>query len=67
MDGAVASTGWDTMLTGLLDSWLRRDRDWPVRSELATELGRDERTRLLDRPRMPPASPMRRSPRGASS
>lgn len=34
-DGSVASTGWDTMLSGLLDSGLAVTGTWPVRSELA--------------------------------
>jgi putative DNA methylase len=33
MDGAIASTGWDTMLTALLDSGLAVTGTWPVRSE----------------------------------
>lgn len=34
-DGSVASTGWDTMLSGLLDSGLAVTGTWPIRSELA--------------------------------
>lgn len=34
-DGAVASSGWDTMLTGLLDSGFAVTGTWPVRSELS--------------------------------
>lgn len=34
-DGAVASTGWDTMLTGLLESGFAVTGTWPVRSELS--------------------------------
>lgn len=34
-DGVVSSTGWDTMLTGLLDSGLSVTGTWPVRSELS--------------------------------
>ncbi|MGO9955543.1 MAG: DUF1156 domain-containing protein, partial [Solirubrobacteraceae bacterium] len=36
MDGTVSSTGWDTMLTGLLDSDFAVTGTWPVRSELST-------------------------------
>jgi putative DNA methylase len=32
--GAVSSTGWDTMLTGLLESGFAVTGTWPVRSEL---------------------------------
>jgi putative DNA methylase len=32
-DGAVASTGWDTMLTGLLDSGYAVTGTWPMRTE----------------------------------
>lgn len=35
-EGSVASTGWDTMLTGLLDSGLSVTGTWPVRSELSS-------------------------------
>lgn len=34
-DGAVASTGWDTMLSGLLESGLTVTGTWPIRSELS--------------------------------
>lgn len=33
--GPVASTGWDTMLTGLIDAGLSITGTWPVRSELS--------------------------------
>ncbi len=32
-DGAVASTGWDSMLTGLIDSGYAVTGTWPVRTE----------------------------------
>lgn len=35
LDGAVASTGWETMLTGLLDTGFAVTGTWPVRSELS--------------------------------
>jgi putative DNA methylase len=34
-DGAVASTGWDTMLTALLDAGFTITGTWPVRTERA--------------------------------
>lgn len=33
VDGAVASTGWDTMLTGLLDTGFAVTGTWPMRTE----------------------------------
>jgi putative DNA methylase len=35
-DGQVASTGWETMLEGLLGAGLSVSGTWPMRSELAT-------------------------------
>lgn len=34
-DGAVASTGWETMLNGLLESGFAVTGTWPIRSELS--------------------------------
>jgi putative DNA methylase len=34
-DGAVASTGWDTMLSGLIESGYQVTGTWPVRTEKA--------------------------------
>jgi putative DNA methylase len=36
MDGGIASTGWETMLTGLLAGDFAVTGTWPVRSELGT-------------------------------
>jgi putative DNA methylase len=35
-DGAISSTGWDTMLSGLLDGGFAVTGTWPVRSELSS-------------------------------
>jgi putative DNA methylase len=35
-DGAVASTGWETMLEGLLAAGFSIDGTWPMRTEMAT-------------------------------
>jgi putative DNA methylase len=35
-DGAIASTGWETMLTSLLDSGFGVTGTWPVRSEMSS-------------------------------
>jgi putative DNA methylase len=41
-DGAFASTGWDTMLTGLVGSGFVVTGTWPIRSEMVTRnVGRD--------------------------
>lgn len=37
-EGASASTGWETMLNGLLDSGLAICGTWPVRTELASKI-----------------------------
>ncbi len=37
-DGATASTGWETMLTGLLRAGFQITGTWPVRSELANRM-----------------------------
>jgi putative DNA methylase len=37
-DGVVASTGWETMLSGLLDAGFAINGTWPVRSELTGAL-----------------------------
>lgn len=34
-DGSISSTGWDTMLTGLLEAGFSVTGTWPVRSELS--------------------------------
>lgn len=36
--GLLASTGWESMLEGLLDSGLRVTGTWPIRTEMATRL-----------------------------
>jgi putative DNA methylase len=38
LDGAVASTGWDTMLTGLLASGLSVTGTWPTRTEMGSRM-----------------------------
>jgi putative DNA methylase len=37
-DGALASTGWETMLSGLLNSGLAVTGTWPMRSELSNRM-----------------------------
>jgi putative DNA methylase len=37
-DGAVASTGWETMLTGLLDTGFSIAGTWPMRTEMASRM-----------------------------
>jgi putative DNA methylase len=39
MDGDVASTGWETFLTGLLDAGYAITATWPMRTELANKIG----------------------------
>jgi putative DNA methylase len=41
IDGAISSTGWDTMLTGLIDSRLTVTGTWPIRSELVAALKKE--------------------------
>jgi putative DNA methylase len=38
-DGAMASTGWETMLAGLLSAGLMVTATWPMRTELANKVG----------------------------
>ena len=42
-DGGMSSSGWDTMLTGLLDAGFVVTGTWPVRSELVAALKKDVR------------------------
>jgi putative DNA methylase len=45
-DAAIASTGWETMLEGLLGSGFSIDGTWPMRSELGSRM-RSQRSNAL--------------------
>ena len=62
VDVSTASTGWEKMLQGLLRSGLQVTGTWPMRTELGNRMVvvRYQRPRLVDRPRLPASSRLRR-------
>ena len=66
-DGGHASTGWETLLEGMLTSGWAVTATWPIRTERGGRM-RDigvERTCVIHRPRLPPPTRRRRLHRPA--
>ena len=66
-EDGTASTGWETLLDGMIRSGWAITATWPMRSELGNRMrdSRHERPRLLDRPRAAPAPRRRADDRSA--
>ena len=59
--GGTASTGWETMLNGLMEAGLTVTATWPMRTERSGRtIGIGSNARLVGRPRLPPAARARR-------
>ena len=55
-DDGTASTGWDTFLEAVIRAGFAITGTWPMRTELGNrQTAWDQRSRLLHRPRLPPA------------
>jgi putative DNA methylase len=46
-DAGVASTGWETFLTGLLDAGFSVTATWPVRTEMSSKIGMNAGDNML--------------------